>query len=216
MTKRIVVALIVAALVIIGLASSVTVVPISTASTVGNVDVNSDDFNPQTYIDSIFESEALPVLKENAFDLAEVMTAAGGDMKSAGEKYGIRADSGNAYNFLIKGTATVTEVDTSLRAGYAILTIDGYTGSETFKMQVGPVFKGTSIRDCMPMIKFDDFKNQVVYANLSTAIHTNLSANLFTAIDASTLAGKTIEFYGAFTDSGTSQILITPFSIEVK
>ncbi|MEI8200894.1 MAG: DUF2291 domain-containing protein [Eubacteriales bacterium] len=216
MTKRIVIALIAAALVILILAINVTVVPINSGSTVGNVDVNSENFDPQAYIDSIFQTEAVPVLKDKAIDINEVMTAANGDLKSVGEKYGVRADSGNAYNFLVKGTAAVKEVNTSLRAGYAILTLDGYTGSETFKMQVGPVFKGTAIRDCMPMIKFDDFKNQVVYANLATAIHVNLSANLFKTIDASTLAGKTIEFYGAFTDNGSTEIVITPFAIEVK
>ena len=216
MTKRIVIALIAAALVILALATNVTVVPINSGTTVGNVDVNSDDFDPQAYIDSIFQTEAIPVMKEKAVDITEVMTAAKGDLKSVGDKYGVRADSGNAYNYLVKGTATVTEVNTKLRAGYAMITINGYTGSETFKMQLGPVFKGTAIRDCMPMIKFEDFKNQVVYANLATAIHVNLAANLFATLDANTLAGKTIDFYGAFTDSGSSEIVITPFAIEVK
>lgn len=216
MTKRIVIALIAVTLVILALATNVTVVPINSASTAGNVDVNSENFDPQAYIDSNFQTEVVPVLKEKAVDLAEILTAAGGDIKSAGEKYGVRADAGNAYNFLVKGTATVKEVNTTLRAGYAIITLDAYSGSEALKMQIGPVFKGTAIRDCMPMIKFDDFKNQVVYANLATAIHVNLSANLFKSIDASALAGKTIEFYGAFTDNGGSEIVITPFAIEVK
>ncbi len=216
MTKRIVVALIVVALAIVALATSVTVVPINSTSTEGNVDVNSDNFDPQAYIDSMFQTEAIPVLKEKAVDLVEVLTAAKGDVKSVGDKYGVRADSGNAYNFLVKGTATVKEVNTSLRAGYAMLTLDGYTGPETFKMQVGPVFKGTAVRDVMPMIKFDEFKNQVVYANLSTAVHANISANLFKTIDASTLTGKKIEFYGAFTDNGNSVLLITPFALEVN
>ncbi len=216
MKKRIVISLAATALVILALATNVTVVPIGAGSTAGNADVNSDNFDPQVFIDSIFQNEAVPILKNNAVELNEIFLAANGDLKSAGEKYGIRADAGNAYNFLVKGTATVNEVNTELRVGYAIITVDGYTGSETFKIQVGPVFRGTSIRDCMPMIKFDDFKNQVIYAELATAIHVNISNHLFSAIDINGLEGKTIEFYGALTDHGGSEIVITPFALEIK
>lgn len=216
MTKRIVVAFVVVVLAIVALASSVTVVPINSNSTAGNVDVNSENFDPQAYIDSMFQTEAVPVLKENAVDLAEVLTAAKGDLKSVGEKYGVRAGSGNAYNFLVKGQVTVQEANTTLRAGYMIVTLDGYTGSEKLKMQIGPVFKGTSVRDVMPMIKFEEFKNQVVYANLGTAVNANIGANLLGSTDANTLVGQSIEFYGAFTDSGSTDLLITPFAIEAK
>lgn len=216
MNKRIVIALAAAAVFILVLATNVTVVPIDSGPTEGNIDVNSDNFDPQDYIDSIFQSDVVPVLKENSIDLPEIFLAAGGDLKSVGDKYGIRADEGNAYNFLVKGTATVTEVNTEKRVGYAIIAVDGYSGSEIFKIQIGPVFKGTSIRDCMPMIKFDDFKNQVVYAELATAIHVNLSSNLFSTIDIESLEGKTIEFYGALTDNGSTEIVITPFVLEIK
>ncbi len=216
MAKRIVVAIIVVALVIVALASSVTVVPINTHSTAGNVDVNSENFDPQAYIDSMFESQAVPVLKDQAVDLTELLTAAHGDLKSVGEKYGIRAGTGNAYNFLVKGTVTVQEVNTELRAGYMTATLDGYNGNEKLKIQIGPVFKGTAVRDVMPMIKFEEFKNQVVYANLATAIHNTISKTVFASLDVSSLPGKKIEFYGAFTDTGSSELLITPFAIEVK
>ena len=180
------------------------------------MDFNSVNFDPQTYIDSMFQNDAIPVLKEKAVDLVKVLMAANGNIKSVGEKFGVRADSGNAYNFLIKAIAAVKEVNTTQRAGYAILTLEGYSGNETLKLQLGPVFKGTAVRDVMPMIKFDDFKNQVVYANLSTAIHANIAANLFKSIDVNNLVGKKIEFYGAFTDNGGSELVITPFALEFK
>jgi predicted lipoprotein len=83
-------------------------------------------------------------------------------------------------------------------------------------MQIGSVFKGTAIRDCFTKIKFGDFENQSVFLEISNAIHINLNDNLFSSIDVSTLTGKTIEFYGAITDNGSTEILITPFAIEVK
>lgn len=198
------------------LTGCVKVVPINSTGS-GTDGVDSGSFNADAYVQQVWDSKAIPEFKEKAADLSTIMKEANGDIASVGEKYGKRAmDQGSAWNFMVKGTATVTAVNTELRAGTMDVTLDGYTGSTKITLQVGPVFKGTAIRDSLSFIKFDDYKNQVVYAALSNAIHTNLTKTLFTKVDVKTLQGKKIDFVGAFTYQTADQLLITPVDITVK
>lgn len=194
----------------------VTVVSLNAASGPANLNGKDDNFDAQAYIDSMFESKAVPALKEKAVDFAKLMTEANGDLSKVGDKYGRRAEAGSPYNFVVKGTATVTDVKTDLRAGYVVLKVNGYTGNAVVKMAVGPVFKGTTTRDSIEVLKFENFKNQVTYAALSTAIHKDLTKELFTKIKASELKGKTIDFYGTFSSEQNSEIWMTPFDITAK
>lgn len=216
MKKRILALALVFALACTTLTGCVKVVSLNAASDSNNTTGTDENFNAQAYIDGIFQSKAVPALKEKAVDFTKLMTEANGDLSKVGDKYGRHTEATSPYNFVVKGTATVTEVKTELRTGYVVLKVNGYTGKAVVKMAVGPVFKGTSIRDSIESIKFDDFRNQVTFAALSTAIHKNLTKNLFTKVKASELKGKTIDFYGTFTSDQSSEIWMTPFEITAK
>lgn len=195
----------------------VKVVPLNsegTASNTGNTVGTDENFDASAYIAKNFQSQFVPELDRSAVDFAALMQEANGDLDSVGEKYGRKATSGGSYNFVVKGTAEVREVNTQLRAGYMALKIDGYAGDEPVQMQVGPVFKGTSLRDSIPSIKFDDFRNQVTYANLSTEVHKYITQTIFAQIKADGLKGKTIEFSGTFANDGSGTIAITPYKLK--
>jgi len=216
MKKRILALALVVALACTMLTGCVKVVSLNAASNSTDINGEDDDFNAQAYIDGMFQTKAVPAMKTKAVDFTTLMTAAKGDLSTVGDKYGRRSQASSPYNFVIKGTATVTEVHTELRAGYVTLKVTGYTGDTVVKMATGPVFKGTSTRDSIESIKFEDFKNQVTYAALSTAIHSNLTKNLFSKIKVSDLKGKTIDFYGTFVNEQSSEIWMTPFEITAK
>ena len=214
MKKRILAIVLVLALAGAALTGCVKVVPLTSSSPEGGAAEGEGD--AESYINGMFQKEAVPALKKKAVDFVQLMTEAKGDLKMVGDKYGRHAEASSPYNFTVKGTATVEEVKTELRAGYLVLKVKGYTGDAVVKLAVGPVFKGTSTRDSIEAIKFDDYKNQVTFAALSTAIHKNITENVISKVKVSELKGKTIDFYGTFADEQASEILITPVEITVK
>ena len=125
-------------------------------------------------------------------------------------------DSGQ-LNYVVKGTGTVEKVDTESRAGYILVKLDGYDGNEVIKIQVGPVYKGSSIRDSLDFIKYGDYKNQEEWAAVSRSINERIDANVVQPADPSSLEGKKITFTGAFTvSSENTDVLITPISLEAE
>lgn len=176
------------------------------------------EFNAGDDVAAIWEASALPELKETAVDLTEFLGQANGDLTSLADKYG-RYSMGTSgeLSYVVKGTGTVEEVNTESQAGYLTLKLDNYTGPEAVKIQVGPVYKGSSIRDSLSFIKFGDFKNQEEWAAVSQSINTVVAKDVVEPAEPDTLQGKTISFIGAFTVStGSTDVLITPAVLNVE
>ncbi|WP_334104924.1 DUF2291 domain-containing protein, partial [Muricomes intestini] len=116
-------------------------------------------FNAGDDVAAIWESSALPELNETAVDLKDLLTESKGNLATLADKYG-KYSMGNSgeLSYVVKGTGKVEEVNTESQAGYMAVELDGYTGPETIKIQIGPVYKGSSIRDTLSFIKFGDYK----------------------------------------------------------
>ena len=124
-------------------------------------------------------------------------------------------DSGE-LSFIIKGTGTVETVKNKLRAGYLSLKLDGYEGNAQIRLQIGPVFKGSAVRDTISLISYKDYKNQIEWAQVSVAFHDLISKNVLAPIDMAAAEGKKVEFIGCFTVGRPSQILITPVALKIE
>ena len=175
-------------------------------------------FKPTTYIDSIWQSKVVPAAQDNSTDLQTLLTALKADRAGASAKYGHR-EGQRPYNFLVKGEAKVLSVDTTSRAGTAKIDLAPGDGNPDATLQVGPVIRGTSVRDALPFIQFQLFTNQIEYADVSTALNDHVIKDAIGSLKLPELQGKTISFSGAFTlDEGSdlSNVLITPIKIEPK
>lgn len=176
------------------------------------------EFNAGDDVAAIWEDSVLPEFEENAVDLTEFLSQSNGDLTTLADEYGkySMGDSGE-LSYVVKGTGTVSEVNTESQAGYMAIQLDGYTGTESVKIQVGPVYKGSSIRDSLSFIKFGDYKNQEQWAAVSQSINEVVAKDVIEPADPANLQGKTVSFIGAFTVStGSSDVLITPTALEVK
>jgi predicted lipoprotein len=81
-------------------------------------------------------------------------------------------------------------------------------------LQLGPVIKGSALRDIAPFYVFTDFRDQIEFAKLARALNTTASASL--ALPEGDLTGKTVTFLGALSlRSATDPILIVPVSASV-
>jgi len=175
------------------------------------------EFSASDNVESFWDTKALPELTEKAVDLGEFLQEANGDLNSLADKYGkySMGDSGE-LTYTVKGSATVTEVETQKKAGYIAIKLDGYEGSEEIKIQVGSVMKGSSVRDALTFIKFGDYTNQEEYASVSQSINGIIMEKVINPETASGMMGKTIEFTGCFTVKDNTTILITPVVLTEK
>lgn len=175
------------------------------------------EFNAGDNVAEIWESMALPELQEKAVELKDFLTEANGDLKSLVDKYGkYSMGTSGEINYVVKGTGTVEEVNQEKKAGYMTVKLDGYDGPEEVKLQIGSVYKGSSIRDSLDIIKFGDYTNQQDWAAVSQSINKLVDEKVIQPADPSSLEGKTISFTGAFTANDNTQVLITPVELEVK
>ncbi|MEY8356835.1 DUF2291 domain-containing protein [Lachnospiraceae bacterium 54-53] len=174
-------------------------------------------FNAGDDVAQIWESGAMPELNEKAVDLNDFLAEAGGDLTSLADKYGkYSMGTSGEINYVVKGTATVLEVNTESRAGFMKIGPEGYEGPETVKIQIGPVYKGSSVRDSLDFIKFGDYKNQQDWAAISQNINKLIDETVVQPLEPASLKGRSISFTGAFTVSGNEELLITPVSITVQ
>ncbi len=141
---------------------------------------------------------------DRSSDAVEVLAAVEADVDVAGEKYGRRAQqAGSAWNFGIAGKAKIVKVNTELKAGTVLLDLEPYDGEADLTMQVGPVFRTNTLRDFTDFIKFDDFSNQVEYANLTGAFNKAVSETVIDGIEWE--IGTEYDFVGAFTWQNNSE-----------
>lgn len=175
------------------------------------------EFNAGDNVAEIWESQAIPELQGKAVELADFLTEANGDLKSLVDKYGkYSMGTSGEINYVVKGTGTITEVNQEKKAGYMTVKLDGYDGAEEISIQIGSVYKGSSIRDSLDIIKFGDYTNQQDWAAVSQSINKLVDEQVIQPVDPSSLKDKTVTFMGCFTASDNTKVLITPVELEVQ
>ena len=167
------------------------------------------------FVEPIWTGKVLPTIQEKAQDIAKILPEIRADPNAAGQKYG-RREATNPYNYMVKGTGKVTELHTESQAGTAIVEIPGLV--EKVALQIGPVVRGTALRDATGLVSFNQFTNQLEYADVSKELNRRALEAAFVERDPASLAGKTVTFFGAFTFDPHSKppLLITPVKIELK
>jgi len=146
----------------------------------------AEAFDADAYVASIW-----PQVLETADRLAIDVTTIGGVTSETG------GDSLPARRAVfVRGTGVVSRVDLSSRVGLAHLQIDGIVAPGV-AIQMGPVLRGTGLRDALPFVRFTDFANQFDFAAVASSIHRRVLEDVLGPIDVETLAGRRVVFTGA-------------------
>jgi predicted lipoprotein len=152
-----------------------------------------DDARIAALLDKTYEAELLPLIAQ-ALPVADLRTALAGGLDAAGVAHGNRGSGeGAAWNFAVRGEGRVVEANLTSRARKAMVDLDG-DGAADLTLQLGPVIKGTSLRDVAPFYRFGDFRDQIEFAKLARALNDRASAAL--VVPEGDLVGKTIGFTG--------------------
>ena len=153
-----------------------------------------DDARIAALLDKTYEAELLPLVAAKAMPVADLRGAVSGGLEAAGAAHGNKGSGeGAAWNFAVKGEGKVVEANLTSRARKAMLDTDG-DGTADLTLQLGPVIKGSSLRDVAPFYRFGDFRDQIEFAKLARALNDRASAGL--AVPEGDLAGKTVSFSG--------------------
>lgn len=177
----------------------------------------SDDFKPDEYAQGIWTAKVVPFFMEKSLPIEVILPVWHTDQQAAGEKFGYREKAeGSPWNFRVKGSGVILAANTASRASTIDIDLLPPDGTKDLVMQIGPVFKDSSIRDSLDFISFTDFTNQLEFARLSNAFNRVVNQEVTGQLDRENLVGKKISFWGAFTQLQDADLVrVTPVVLKV-
>lgn len=202
------VGLILLLLLVMAIAATTKVVGVGDPAAIGG----QPKFNAQEYALQKFGTEVLPAIESQAVVLPLLLAAIATDSDAAGEKYGHRSGVTAPYAYPVSVVGVAGQRQGSLLP----IEIDGIPPGTKVYIQIGPAINGTALRDATGLISFDQFLNQLEYADVATELNNQVKTKVLASTDVSNLAGATISVVGAFAYSDPQSIQITPVRIEIK
>lgn len=167
-------------------------------------------------VDEIWPDQVMPYIRDAGTDFAELKSAIANNLDSAGSSFGYRPSSeGSPWNFTTRIKGEIVAAKTDTRAATVDVDMDR-DGSADAVIQLGPVIRGTTLRDVLPFIDFTSFTDQIEFAQLSRALNTKAFDTVLADVSRDDLVGKSVTALGAFTMRNPGDtVLITPIEIEV-
>ena len=175
-------------------------------------DASGDDARTEMRIEDTFNSQLLPYVRDNATPIGELRSLIAGGLDAAGEKHGTQGSGqGAAWNFPLSGNGKVISAKLDTRARSMKLDTDA-DGTADVTVQLGPVIRGSAMRDVAPFYDYDDFRDQIEFAKLSRAINDQIVGLL--DVPDGDLVGMTASFVGVVPlKSADEAFVVTPISV---
>jgi predicted lipoprotein len=172
------------------------------------------EYDPIAQVRAIWEPKVLPYLKAKAGPLGEVVALARQSPDQAGAKYGYRPKEGNEpWTFVARFSGRIVAADTASRAATISVDTNG-DGRIAAIAQIGPAMRGTAIRDALNFVSFNDFKNQIDYAQFGKAFNQYATQEFLSKLPRDALVGRQVTVLGAFTlDSADQPPLVSPVEL---
>ena len=169
-------------------------------------------FDAVEYAGERYAAEVVPTIQEEALDITELLPQIIEDPEAAGEQYGHRPGVSSPYAYATSGEGVAGAVDGTLLP----VTVEGLPDDVQVFIQIGPAINGTALRDATGLVDFNDFLNQIEYANAATELNNKVKTDVLADFDAAAAEGRTVRFVGAFAyGSNPKAIQITPVELEV-
>jgi predicted lipoprotein len=152
-------------------------------------------FDPVAYVDSIWDAKVVPAVLSSAVDAHILLQSLAVSPDEARRKYGRR--EGNGVHFvMVKGEGRVLSIDSSSRSRLVLLDIAPFDQRPDVSIQLGPVLRGTSLRDTTGIVRFTDFANQLQFADVGNELNAHALKSILDAIDQTSLNGRIVSFAG--------------------
>lgn len=127
--------------------------------------------NPQmANIAQMWQQKLVPQVAHEAKPLAQLMKElqSAKDFDTACKTYGYRSQEENPCVFSVSVQGDITAVNTTSRSGK--MTVKDSSGEEV-TIQMGPIIRGTALRDGYKGASYQDFNDQVLFGDYGRAIN---------------------------------------------
>lgn len=173
----------------------------------------SASFDASRYVDNNWKAEFLSELKRREVQADILLPALSQDLDAAGGEYGRRAGEGSAWTFVMSGEGQVASIQTDAAEGFITLSIPDGTRLREVRLLTGPVVVSTAVRDSIPDIAFNDFNDQLAFAEVGSALSTRALAEASETLE-NVAPGERVVFFGAFSlASADDPIELTPIHL---
>ncbi|MGF6562824.1 DUF2291 family protein [Erwinia aphidicola] len=121
-------------------------------------------------VTATYQQKIVPQVLSEAKPLGELMSslAAAKDFDTACKTLGYRSQDENPCIFTVKVQGSVSKVNTTSRSGK--MTVKDLSGQDVV-VQIGPIIRGTALRDVYKGSSYQDFNDQVLFGDYGRAIN---------------------------------------------
>ncbi|TCU20162.1 DUF2291 family protein [Rhizobium sullae] len=155
-------------------------------------------FDPDSMVAAIWDSKVIPYLNERAGSFQDVTALSASDLDAAAAKYGHKEKQGNApWTFAAKVDGMIVAEETKSRAAYVDVDVDGDSKADV-RVSIGPAIRGTALRDSLNFVNFNEFKNQIEWAQYGKSFNTHVNSTLLDKLPRQGLTGKKLAAVGAY------------------
>lgn len=155
-------------------------------------------FDPDKRVAEIWDARVLPYLDQRAGAFKDVAALVASDVEAAGARYGHKEKQGSApWTFAAKIDGTIVAEETKSRAAYVDVDVDADSKAD-IRVSIGPAVRGTALRDSLDFVTFNEFKNQIEWAQFGKSFNTHVNKTLLAKLPREGLTGKKLTATGAY------------------
>jgi predicted lipoprotein len=172
--------------------------------------------DPKARAEALWTPKIVPYAENKAGPFNDVMAQAASAPDAAVKTHGFSAGSDAKPVLFARIEGTVVSVDTASRAGTVAVDTTG-DGKPDLLVQIGPVIRGSALRDGLDFVPFSSFANQIDYADFSKALNVHVRDIVLKDVKRDGLQGRHVRILGAFfLDPSHPQPLVTPVEMTVE
>ncbi|HEY9214415.1 MAG TPA: DUF2291 domain-containing protein [Ancylobacter sp.] len=168
-------------------------------------------FDPDKMARAMWGAKIVPYLEAKSGPFTEVRTLITKSPDEAGKRFGYREKpEGMPWTIATRLDGRIVAANTTSRAATVDVDVDG-DGVADAVVQIGPVIRGTALRDGLDFVSFNAFTNQIDYAQFAKSLNTLMAATTLAKLPRADLAGRKISVVGVFAlDKLGDKPLVTP------